>query len=69
MYIIIIAHLLRFGLSECVTMSKAAMIALSPAVQLSIAGDDSTVAATTSNVTDMLPLKTVYHLWTVIAPY
>ena len=63
-----IAHLLRLGLSECVTMSKAAMIPQSAAVQLSIAGDDSAVATITSNATDMLPLKTVYHLQTVIAP-
>ena len=44
------------------------MVTLAPGEQLPVAANGRTVGAPTGYISDVLALKAVNHLWTVIAP-
>ena len=58
----------RLVLLDSVPMTKPAMVTLAPGEQLPIAANGRTVGAPTGYISDVLALKAVNHLWTVIAP-
>ena len=61
-------HLFWFELVGSVPMSQSPVVSLSPRVQLSIGSDGRTVATPTSYLLDVLALKLLNHLGTVITP-
>ena len=55
-------------LLSSVSMTKPAMVALSPSEELPVAADGRTVGATTGHISDVLALKAVNHLGTIVTP-
>ena len=59
---------LRLVLLDNVPMTKPAMVTLAPGEQLPVAANGCTMGAPTGYISDVLALKAVNHLWTVVAP-
>ena len=61
-------YLFWFWLADSVAVAQSTVVSLAPSVQLPIGGDGSAVTSATRYLSHVLTLKTLYHLWVVIAP-
>ena len=63
-----LTHLSGLGLIVRIAMAELPVVVLPPGVELSVGRDGGTVPAATGNLSHMLALQVLNHLWPVVTP-